>query len=154
MRVCLFVTALVGVAASVKAVEEQPTLRGTVATGLGNETVAVEVENKEQDKQWWWGNGGDYQQAPAPAPRANGPEDGLQGKAFLDQLRVIISNDPYITPQQVQWKPFMGSFSTMQDESDPRLANVKYCITDTSCGHVEAYSRTDVPLSALAPCNK
>jgi hypothetical protein len=56
---------------------------------------------QEQDKQWWWGNGGDYQQAPAPAPRANGPEDGLQGKAFLDQLRVIISNDPYITPQQV-----------------------------------------------------
>jgi hypothetical protein len=48
----------------------------------------------------------------------------------------------------------MGSFSTVRGDNDPRLANVQYCITDTSCGRVDAYTRTDVPLIELAPCNK
>ena len=48
----------------------------------------------------------------------------------------------------------MGSFSTVRNDDDPRLAGVSHCLTDTSCGHVEAYTQTDVPLALLGPCNK
>jgi hypothetical protein len=45
---------------------------------------------------WPFGSGG------SAAPIAGGVEDGLKGKAFLDQLRVIIGADPKITQAQVR----------------------------------------------------
>jgi len=79
-------------------------------------------------------------------------DDCLEGQLFLDGIRSIIGADPNVPHQEVQYKPFTGSFSTIKNENDPSLQTTSYCITDNACGHWEAYSRPDVPLSELN-CN-
>lgn len=79
-------------------------------------------------------------------------EECLKGHSFLEGIRSIIGVDPNVPPQEVQWKPFTGSFSTIKSEDDPALSTTTYCLTDNACGHWEAYSTNDVPLSDLA-CN-
>lgn len=79
-------------------------------------------------------------------------EECLEGHVFLDGIRSIIGVDPNVPPQEVQWKPFTGSFSTIKSEDDPGLSATTYCLTDNACGHWEAYSQNDVPLTDLS-CN-
>lgn len=79
-------------------------------------------------------------------------EDCLHGGAFLQQIRTIIGADPNVPAQERQGKPFTGSFSTVKSDDDPSLASTSYCMTDNACGHWDAYSRPDVPLSDLS-CN-
>ena len=79
-------------------------------------------------------------------------EECLKGRGLLEGIRSIIGTDPNVPPQEVQWKPFTGSFSTIRNEEDPALQTTQYCMTDNACGHWEAYSRPDVPLSDLS-CN-
>lgn len=79
-------------------------------------------------------------------------KDRLYGQAFLDGIRTIIGADPNVPPQEVQVKPFVGSFSTIKSEDDPSLPTTMYCMTDNACGHWEAYSRPDISLQDLS-CN-
>jgi hypothetical protein len=78
--------------------------------------------------------------------------DGLlMGHDFLEGIRGIIGVDPNVPPNEVQYKPFVGSFSTIANE-EGLPENVSYCMTDNACGHWDAYSRSDVPLTDLS-CN-
>lgn len=79
-------------------------------------------------------------------------EECLEGTQLLEGIRSIISRDPSVPPQEVIYKPFTGSFSTIKSDDDPALSTTKYCMTDDACGHFEAYSRPDVPLQDLS-CN-
>lgn len=79
-------------------------------------------------------------------------DECLRGIEFLNGIRTIIGADPNVPPQEVQYKPFVGSFSTIKTEQDEQLSNTSYCMTDNACGHWDAYSRTDVSLSDLN-CN-
>jgi len=79
-------------------------------------------------------------------------EECVEGQLFLEGIRSIIGMDPNVPHDEVQWKPFTGSFSTIKSEDDPTLATIQYCLTDNACGHWEAYSQPDVPLSDLS-CN-
>lgn len=79
-------------------------------------------------------------------------EECLQGVEFLNGIRSIIGVDPNVSPQEVQYKPFVGSFSTIHSEEDTLLTSTTYCMTDNACGHWNAYSQPDVPLSDLS-CN-
>lgn len=76
----------------------------------------------------------------------------LQGLDFLYGIRSIIGVDPNVPPHEVEYKPFVGSFSTIRSADDCVLTNTSYCMTDNACGHWEAYSKYDVPLSSLS-CN-
>jgi hypothetical protein len=79
--------------------------------------------------------------------------DCLVGKDFLKGIRDIIGNDPSVSEGDVYFKPFTGSFTNIQGEDDQKIQQVSYCLTDSACGHWEAYSRTDIPLSELS-CNQ
>ena len=79
-------------------------------------------------------------------------KDCLVGKEFIDGIREIIGMDPNVPKDELPYKPFTGSFSTMKSEDDPMLAQTSYCMTDNACGHWDAYSRPDVPLEDLS-CN-
>lgn len=79
-------------------------------------------------------------------------DECLVGKELLDGIRNIISADPNVPKEEIKYKPFTGSFSTIKSENDPLLESTSYCMTDNACGHWEAYSRPDVPLSELN-CN-
>ena len=81
-----------------------------------------------------------------------GEEECLHGTEFLNGIRTIIGADPNLPRSELQYKPFVGSFSTIKSEDDKSLATTKYCMTDNACGHWDAYSRPDVPLSDLG-CN-
>lgn len=76
----------------------------------------------------------------------------LQGLDFLHGIQAIIGVDPNVPPHEVEYKPFVGSFSTIRSADDCVLTNTSYCMTDNACGHWEAYSQYDVPLSSLS-CN-
>ena len=78
-------------------------------------------------------------------------ENGLTGIDLLNGIRNIIAADPNVPRQEIPYKPFVGSFSTIKDENDPSLATTSYCMTDNACGHMEAYSQ-QVPLTELS-CN-
>ena len=79
-------------------------------------------------------------------------EDCLVGRSFLQGIRTIIGADPNVPSQEVYWKPFTGSFSTIKSEQDKALQTTKYCLTDNACGHWDAYSKDNVPLTDLS-CN-
>lgn len=79
-------------------------------------------------------------------------EECYQGIIFLEGIRSIIGADPHVSQQEIQNKPFTGSFTTITNEYDPLLMETSYCMTDNACGHWEAYSQPDVPLSVLE-CN-
>lgn len=79
-------------------------------------------------------------------------EDCLEGHLFLQGIRSIIGADPSVSSQEVFYKPLSGSFTTIHTEDDPMLLTTRYCMTDNACGHFEAYSSPDVPLSELN-CN-
>jgi hypothetical protein len=79
-------------------------------------------------------------------------EECVEGQSFLEGIRSIIGMDPNVPREEVQTKPFTGSFSIIKNENDPALATTKYCLTDNACGHWEAYSKDDVPLTDLS-CN-
>jgi len=81
---------------------------------------------------------------------ARSEEECYKGVVFLEGIRSIIGAD--IPQQEVQYKPFTGSFSTIKNDYDPLLVETKYCMTDNACGHWEAYSQPDVPLAELG-CN-
>lgn len=76
----------------------------------------------------------------------------LRGTEFLHGIQTIIGADPHVSSEEVRYKPFVGSFSTIQTEQDETLFNTSYCMTDNACGHWDAYSRPDVALSDLS-CN-
>lgn len=78
-------------------------------------------------------------------------EPCLSGIEFLNGIRNIIGADPQIKPEDARYKPFVGSFSTFQEENQV-LNSTSYCLTDNHCGHWDAYSRRDVPLQLLS-CN-
>jgi hypothetical protein len=84
--------------------------------------------------------------------RIRSEEECYKGVMFLEGIRSIIGADPNVPQQEIQYKPFTGSFSTIGSEYDPLLLETKYCMTDNACGHWEAYSRPDVPLLDLG-CN-
>ena len=77
--------------------------------------------------------------------------DCLHGHDFLRGIKSIIGADPNVPLNEVNYKPFVGSFSTIKNENDI-TANVSYCLTDNACGRLDAYSRSDVPLTDLY-CN-
>lgn len=77
-------------------------------------------------------------------------ENGLKGYAFLEGIKRIIGADPNLPPGEVEYKPFVGSFTNLSPADD--LSNVSYCLTDQACGQPDAYSRNDVPLDLLG-CN-
>jgi len=79
--------------------------------------------------------------------------EGVTGYEFLQGIRDIIGSDPNLPRSEVETKPLSGSFSTLHSPEDEGLEDVSYCLTDQSCGHPEAYSIPDVPLSDLQ-CNK
>lgn len=79
-----------------------------------------------------------------------GEEYRVVGYEFLEGIRDIIGVDPNISPQEVEIKPFVGSFSNLNPTDD--VSQVSYCLTDNACGHFEAYQRKDIPLSLLS-CN-
>ena len=79
-------------------------------------------------------------------------ESCLVGMEFLDGIRDIISVDPNVPKDQVIYKPFTGSFSTIKRNDDPSLSTTSYCMTDNACGHWNAYSEDNVPLTDLS-CN-
>ena len=76
----------------------------------------------------------------------------LIGHDFLQGIQDIIGSDPNVPKDQIPTKPFGGSFSTIQSPDDPNLNTTSYCLTDDACGHYDAYSSRDVPLSLLG-CN-
>ena len=78
--------------------------------------------------------------------------EGLQGREFLEGIRAIIGSDPSLPRDQVETKPLSGSFATVHSAEEAEALEVSYCLTDNACGHSEAYSGTDVPLSELG-CN-
>lgn len=73
--------------------------------------------------------------------------------ALYEGVKNIIGADWAIPRDQVNAKPFMGSFSTIKSADDPLLANTGYCMTDNACGRFDAYANAGVPLSDLQ-CNK
>lgn len=77
----------------------------------------------------------------------------LVGNEFIDGIRAIIGLDPSVPKDQIHYKPFTGSFSTIKSDDDPNLSDTSYCMTDNACGHWEAYSESNVALEKLA-CNK
>ena len=77
-------------------------------------------------------------------------ENGLKGYEFLQGIKDIIGKDLNVRPEEVESKPFVGSFSNLNPTDN--LDNVSYCLTDNACGHFEAYSQKDVPLYLLS-CN-
>lgn len=77
----------------------------------------------------------------------------LTGNDFLQGIQDIIGADPNLPRNEISSKPFVGSFSTFSSKDDKHFLSVSYCMTDNACGHFEAYSRKDVPLSLLY-CNK
>jgi len=81
-------------------------------------------------------------------------EDGrLFGFDLLNGIREIIGSDPNLPRNEVDYKPFVGSFSTIKSVQDRELNDTSYCMTDNHCGHFEAYSDPHVPLYLLN-CNK
>jgi len=80
-------------------------------------------------------------------------ESALSGNEFLAGIREIIGRDGLLSENDLQYKPFMGSFANIKSDSDPMLQATAYCMTDNHCGHFEAYSESNVALSDLA-CNK
>ena len=80
-------------------------------------------------------------------------ESALSGSDFLEGIREIIGRDGLLSSNDLQYKPFMGSFANIKSDTDPMLKETAYCMTDNHCGHFEAYSESGVPLSDLA-CNK
>lgn len=81
-----------------------------------------------------------------------GQEECLKGIDFLNGIKTIIGADPNVPSHEVELKPFVGSFSTIKTQEDKLFSNTTYCMTDNACGHWDAYSRQDVPLSDLN-CN-
>ena len=77
-------------------------------------------------------------------------ENGLKGSAFLQGIKDIISRDNNVPREQIEYKPFVGSFTNL--EPSDNLENVSYCMTDDACGQSDAYSKRDVPLDLLG-CN-
>jgi hypothetical protein len=77
-------------------------------------------------------------------------ENGLTGNDFLQGIKNIIGSDPNLPRNEIDYKPYVGSFTNLNPGDD--LDNVSYCLTDGACGHFEAYSQKDVPLSLLN-CN-
>ena len=86
-------------------------------------------------------------------PQFAASKDCLMGNEFIDGIRTIIGLDPSVPKDQIHYKPFTGSFSTIKSDDDPKLSYTSYCMTDNACGHWEAYSDSNVPLEKLA-CNK
>ena len=80
-------------------------------------------------------------------------ESALSGSDFLNGIREIIGRDGLLSENDLQYKPFMGSFANIKSDNDPNFEGTAYCMTDNHCGHFEAYSESTVPLSDLA-CNK
>lgn len=78
-------------------------------------------------------------------------EKCLKGHDFLEGIKTIIGADPNVPYDEVQYKPFVGSFSTIKNVYEMN-SNVSYCLTDNACGHWDAYSRPDIPLTDL-DCN-
>lgn len=76
----------------------------------------------------------------------------LHGSSLLEGIKEIIGADPRVPRNELEYKPFVGSFSTIHSAEDPNLSTTSYCLTDNACGHFEAYSRFDVPLFLL-DCN-
>lgn len=74
----------------------------------------------------------------------------LRGEDLLHGIQAIIGQDPNLPRQELDFKPYVGSFSTYNPGDD--LSQVSYCLTDNACGHFEAYSQKGVPLSLLN-CN-
>lgn len=77
-------------------------------------------------------------------------ENGLRGYEFLQGIKDIIGADPNLPQNELDYKPFVGSFTNLRPTDD--LRNVSYCLTDGACGHYEAYAQHDVPLDVLG-CN-
>ena len=77
----------------------------------------------------------------------------LYGYDLLNGIKEIIGSDPNLPRNEIDYKPFVGSFSTIKTVDDPKLLTTSYCLTDNACGHFEAYSRDDVPLYLLE-CDK
>lgn len=77
-------------------------------------------------------------------------ENCLQGNDFLQGIKNIISNDQNLPRDEIDYKPFVGSFTNLNPNDD--LKNVSYCLTDNACGHFEAYSQKNIPLYLLN-CN-
>ena len=80
-------------------------------------------------------------------------ESALSGSDFLNGIREIIGRDGLLSENDLQYKPFMGSFANIKSDNDPNFKGTAYCMTDNHCGHFEAYSESTVPLADLA-CNK
>lgn len=78
-------------------------------------------------------------------------ENGLMGNDFLQGIKDIIGSDPNVPKDQIDYKPFGGSFTNLDPQDD--ISYVSYCMTDKACGHFEAYSQKDVPLYLL-DCNQ
>ena len=79
-------------------------------------------------------------------------QNRLSGYDFLVGIQDIIGSDPTLPRDQIGTKPFSGSFSSIQSTADSHFESTSYCLTDKACGHWEAYSRPDVPLTLL-DCN-
>lgn len=77
-------------------------------------------------------------------------EDGLKGNDFLRGIKDIIGKDPNLPRNEIDIKPYGGSFSNLNPTDS--LEDVQYCLTDNACGHFEAYSEKNVPLYLLS-CN-
>lgn len=77
-------------------------------------------------------------------------ENGLTGLEFLAGIKQIIGRDGLVPTDQIDSKPFVGSFTNLSPTDN--LDNVSYCMTDDACGQSNAYSSKDVPL-ALLGCN-
>jgi hypothetical protein len=77
-------------------------------------------------------------------------EDGLKGMEFLEGIKHIIGADNQVPSDQIDYKPFVGSFTNLNPTDN--LDNVSYCMTDDACGQPNVYDRKDVPLSVLG-CN-
>lgn len=90
---------------------------------------------------------------PSKASSSSGDSEGLVGQELLESIKSIIGSDASLPRDQIESKPFMGSFANIKSKDDPNFAKTGYCMTDNHCGHMDAYSRSDVPLSDLQ-CNK
>jgi len=77
-------------------------------------------------------------------------ENCLQGNDFLNGIKNIIGNDQNLPKDEIDYKPFVGSFTNLNPNNN--LKNVSYCLTDNACGHFEAYNEKDIPLYLLN-CN-
>jgi hypothetical protein len=79
--------------------------------------------------------------------------NALCGFELLNGIKQIIGADPNLPRNEIDYKPFSGSFSSIKSVQDPNFNTTCHCMTDNACGHFEAYSRSDVPLYLL-DCNK